>query len=639
MPVTGLDIVNRVTGGGGGGTPGGADSDVQFNDGGSFGGDSGFTYDGAGTVTADEFVGVLTGNAGTATALQTARTIGGTSFNGTANIVPATITVADTTDSTSFVALFESATGDLAPKTDAGITYNASTGALTATGFAGPLTGNVTGNVSGSSGSTTGNAATATALQNARTINGVSFDGTANVTVTAAADTLSGSTLASGVSASSLTSLGTLTALSVSGDITAGATSTFLWTGRSKLTSPADGVLLLTDNAGTAVGGIKLGGTTSSFVYLKRNSTVLESRLGDDSGYADLRGAVVTGARFVPNGSTVASNGMYLSAANTLDFSTNSTKALEISSTQAAVFSSTVAASNLSGTNTGDQTSVSGNAGTATALATPRAIYGNNFDGSAALTQIIASTFGGTGNGFTKFTGPATSEKTFTLPDANSTIVVQGGALGTPSSGVATNLTGTASGLTAGVATTGTTVAVSNSASYFPLLAASSSNSNQAFNLDTTFTYNPSTDTLTAGAFVGNLTGNVTGTVSGLKTIGPVAFDYASTTAVQIGTTSNNGKNFIPLYVTFDIEAASSPTGAASATLGVGVTSPSYNETLFTFLDATFNAAGVFYNKYLPASATAQAYFAANTAIFAKMSTAIATGSMTGKISITGMEF
>ena len=61
----------------------------------------------------------LNGNAATATALATARTIGGVSFNGTANIVPDTITVADTTDTTSFVALFESATGDLAPKTDA----------------------------------------------------------------------------------------------------------------------------------------------------------------------------------------------------------------------------------------------------------------------------------------------------------------------------------------------------------------------------------------------------------------------------------------------------------------------------------------------------------------------------------------
>ena len=43
------------------------------------------------------------------------------------------------------------------------------------------LVGNVTGNVSGSSGSTTGNAATATALETARTIGGVSFDGTANI--------------------------------------------------------------------------------------------------------------------------------------------------------------------------------------------------------------------------------------------------------------------------------------------------------------------------------------------------------------------------------------------------------------------------------------------------------------------------
>ena len=56
-----------------------------------------------------------------------------------------------------------------------------STGTLVAN-VEGNLTGNVTGNVSGSAGSATGNAATATALQNARTINGASFDGTANIT-------------------------------------------------------------------------------------------------------------------------------------------------------------------------------------------------------------------------------------------------------------------------------------------------------------------------------------------------------------------------------------------------------------------------------------------------------------------------
>ena len=64
--------------------------------------------------------------------------------------------------------------------TSSGITVN---GTATATAFSGPLTGNVTGNASGSSGSCTGNAATATALETARTIAGVSFDGSANISL------------------------------------------------------------------------------------------------------------------------------------------------------------------------------------------------------------------------------------------------------------------------------------------------------------------------------------------------------------------------------------------------------------------------------------------------------------------------
>jgi hypothetical protein len=53
----------------------------------------------------------------------------------------------------------------------------------------GNLTGNVTGNTSGSSGSTTGNAASATVLQNARNISGVSFDGSADITLNTSAIT------------------------------------------------------------------------------------------------------------------------------------------------------------------------------------------------------------------------------------------------------------------------------------------------------------------------------------------------------------------------------------------------------------------------------------------------------------------
>jgi len=60
-------------------------------------------------------------------------------------------------------------------------------------------------------GALTGNADTATKLITARAINGVDFDGSAAITVTAAAATLTGSTLNSGVTASSLTSVGTIT--------------------------------------------------------------------------------------------------------------------------------------------------------------------------------------------------------------------------------------------------------------------------------------------------------------------------------------------------------------------------------------------------------------------------------------------
>jgi hypothetical protein len=120
--------------------------------------------------------------------------------------------------------------------------------------------------------------------------------------------------------------------------------------------------------------------------------------------------------------------------------------------------------------------------------------------------------------------------------------------------------------------------------------------------------------------------------------LGPVSFNYRSTTAVKIGTTPA-GKLFIPLCLSFDVEAAASPTGIASATMGCGVTAANYNDTAFFFLDATLNAAGLFYNKFLPASATAQAYYAANTDVYAKMGTAVSGGTMTGKVAIIGLQF
>jgi len=66
-----------------------------------------------------------------------------------------TVTVVDSTDASSSVLIADSATGSLAVKTDAGLSYNATTGVLTATGFAGPITGNVTGDVTGNAGTVT----------------------------------------------------------------------------------------------------------------------------------------------------------------------------------------------------------------------------------------------------------------------------------------------------------------------------------------------------------------------------------------------------------------------------------------------------------------------------------------------------
>lgn len=63
----------------------------------------------------------------------------------------------------------------------------------------GTFSGTSSGTNTGDQSSVIGNAGTATALATARNINGVAFDGTANITVTAAGATLSGSTIAAGM--------------------------------------------------------------------------------------------------------------------------------------------------------------------------------------------------------------------------------------------------------------------------------------------------------------------------------------------------------------------------------------------------------------------------------------------------------
>lgn len=180
--------------------------------------------------------GNVVGNATSADRFSTARTINGTPFDGTQNVnitapttnphVRGAYLTGNNFDGSNSVTWDVDATssnviGKVVARNSQG---GFSAGTITAT-FAGDLTGNVTS--SGTStfniieantfiGATlTGNAYTATQLATPRTINGVRFDGSANITITAAADTLTGTVLNSTVVNSSLTSLGTLVNLNV----------------------------------------------------------------------------------------------------------------------------------------------------------------------------------------------------------------------------------------------------------------------------------------------------------------------------------------------------------------------------------------------------------------------------------------
>ena len=113
---------------------------------------------------------VASGNVATATKLQTARSINGTSFDGSANITTArwgaarNVYIKDATSTNTSAAVSVDGSGNvilLLPAT---------------------IKANLTGNATGSSGSCTGNSATATKLQTARSINGTNFDGSAAIT-------------------------------------------------------------------------------------------------------------------------------------------------------------------------------------------------------------------------------------------------------------------------------------------------------------------------------------------------------------------------------------------------------------------------------------------------------------------------
>ena len=144
------------------------------------------------------------------------------------------------------------ATGSVPPKTGTNLTFNSNTGVLTATGFAGPITGAVT-----------GNASTATALATARTIGGVSFDGTGNITLPGVN---AGGNQATSGNAATATALATARTIGMTGDVV-WTSPTFDGSGNvtAAATIQANSVTMGTDTTGNYVATVTAGtGLTST---------------------------------------------------------------------------------------------------------------------------------------------------------------------------------------------------------------------------------------------------------------------------------------------------------------------------------------------------------------------------------------
>jgi hypothetical protein len=415
---------------------------------------------------------------------------------------------------------------------------------------AGTITANLTGNVSGSSGSTTGNAATATALATARAINGVNFDGTAAITVTAAAGTLSGTTLAAGVTASSLTSLGTIASLT--------ATAGTIATTPSGSTDIANKAYVDSVAQGLDAKASCVAATTANITL---------------SGAQTIDGvSVVAGNRvLVKNQSLTQNNGLYLCAAGAWTRTTDADTWDELTSAFTFIENGTVNAdcgfvctANAGGTlgTTSLPWSQFSGAGTYTA-GTGLTLTGTAF----SITAPVAVSLGGTNsttagiaafNNISGFTAAGATGTTSTNLVFSTSPTLITPILGTPQSGTLTSCTGLpistgVSGLGTGIATA---LAVNTGSAGAPVL------------------FNGALGTPTSGT-VTNLTGtasiNINGTV-GATTPSTGAFTTLSASsgatalAITANSTSANGT-----YVQINNSGtANTFLGAWKALLGAG---------------------------------------------------------------------
>ena len=226
-----------------------------------------------GNVTGD-----VTGNADTATALQTARNIGGVSFDGTGNINLPGVNISgnqDTSGNAATASTLETA------RTIGGVSFNGGSDI------------NLPGVNQAGNQDTSGNAATASTLETARNIGGVSFDGSSNIDLpgvnTAGNQNTSGT--AAGLSGTPNITVNAVTSAHVNNSGVTTSTGGFV----GDLTGNADTATALA-NART-IGGVSFDGT-SNINLPGVNATGNQ----DTSGNAATATALETGRNFTVTG-------------------------------------------------------------------------------------------------------------------------------------------------------------------------------------------------------------------------------------------------------------------------------------------------------------------------------------------------
>ena len=295
---------------------------------------------GNGVKVGGGITGNLTGNADTATKLKTARTIGGVSFDGSANI---DLPGVNKTGNQSTTGNAATATKLQTARTIGGVAFDG-TANINLPGV------NIAGNQN-----TTGNAATATKLQTARTINGVKFDGSANISIP------------------TITSRGRVTALT---STTQGAT-----TGLQMYEAYNNGypsaygnVLHLKGSTAAGEGELFIGWSGTSGAHAPVH---VRSRRDTDTASWSEWAQVYTSKDSIPGVNTTGNQ-------NTTGNAASATK-LQTARTIGGVSFNGTANIDLPGVNKTGNQSTTGNAATATKLQTARTIGGVSFDGTANI--------------------------------------------------------------------------------------------------------------------------------------------------------------------------------------------------------------------------------------------------------------